>query len=175
MTELPFQPPCSCLTDIHCPNNSDNCNTTSSMCQCGTNDACHTDSLCMNDYNITGGEGPQCTCLKLPGFGCPPTANECDNSTSPPSCKCNGNLPCGIDRICLSMEGQPECSYLCNADCTGISDSCDITISPPLCKCGNGTACNTGEECVLGACYVSTNFVCQKPSLIINEFLNSLV
>ena len=154
-TELPFQPACSCLTDTHCLDNTDNCNTTSARCQCGSNDACHIDSLCIKNYTITGGEGPQCTCQNLPGFGCPATANQCDNSTDPPSCKCNGNPPCGIDQICMDMEGQPECSCLTNEQCEITGDTCDVTSNPPLCKCGNGTACSAAEECVGGVCYVS--------------------
>ena len=157
MTEFPSQPPCSCLDDTHCPANSDNCNTTSSMCQCDTKNACAVDSLCINNYTVTGDIGPQCTCLpNSTETGCPATANGCDDSTDPPSCKCNGKDPCGMDRACLNVEGQPDCSCLTDQDCVdlGTSDCCDLISSPPLCKCGNGTACKTGEECVGGECVV---------------------
>ena len=63
--------------------------------------------------------------------------------------------PCGIDQLCMDIEGQPECSCLTNEQCEITGDTCDVTSNPPLCKCGNGTACSAGEECVGGVCYVS--------------------
>ena len=164
-TEFPCQPACSCLEDGHCPSNADNCNVTSSMCQCDINDACQVGSLCINNYTVTGEVGPHCTCANLrrsvTDTGCPATSNECDDSTDPPSCKCNGKDPCEMDRACLNVEGQPDCSCLTDDECValGTSDCCDLVSSPPLCKCGNGTACNTGEECLAGECVVRIQFI----------------
>ena len=160
-TEHPCQPGCSCLEDSHCPANADNCNTTSTLCQCGDNNACHLDTLCVTNYTITGGLGPQCTCLNsmtrdLSGGDCLDTANECDDSLDPPHCKCNGEEPCDPYRVCLDEECGPKCSCLVNDHCTdNNADVCDITTDPPSCACGDGPACLCGEECINGKCGVN--------------------
>ena len=161
-TEYPCQPGCSCLEDSHCTVTSDNCNTTSSLCQCGDLlDACHPDTLCVNNYTITGGLGPQCTCLAsatrdVDGGSCLETANECDDTLDPPHCKCNGGEPCDPFRVCVDEECAPSCSCLVNDHCTeDNADVCDITTDPPHCRCGDGPACECGEVCVDGKCGVS--------------------
>ena len=94
-TELPEQPPCSCLGALDCFKNADSCNSTMDppMCECSGNlpnfTACEVGRVCLN---LTENPGqPPCSCLN--DLQCLANADTCNMTKAPPTCECsfNGN------------------------------------------------------------------------------------
>ena len=160
-TELPEQPPCSCLDALDCLENADSCNSTADppMCECSSNlpnfTACEVGRVCLNLTETPG--QPPCSCLN--DLQCLENANTCNMTTIPPTCECsfNGNdsAPCDPGRICLNSTETPEqpaCSCLGASDCYENSNTCNSTAMPPMCGCSfNGPTfapCEDGRKCL---------------------------
>ena len=151
--DIPGQPACSCQNATECLENADTCE--DSTCKCGTEEACPLGVLCINNFNVTGFPGPFCGPCNDTSM-CPSSANECDASTNPPSCKCNGGDPCLPGSTCEGVkEGEPPCSCLSDDYCDDYGgDSCDLLSCPPVCRCGDGPGCAPDGECINGTCQV---------------------
>ena len=155
--DIPGQPACSCMDASGCLANADTCDTSTSppSCKCGTEEPCPTGE-CINNFLVTGFPGPYCGPCNDTSM-CPSSANECDASTNPPSCKCNGGDPCLPGSTCEEVEeGAPPCSCMSDDYCEqyGVGDTCDIFSCPPVCRCGDGPGCKPGSECINGTCEV---------------------
>ena len=161
ITELPGQPPCSCLDTLDCLENADTCNSTMipAMCECSFNepsfDACEVGRACLNITEVPG--QPPCSCLNE--SHCFENADTCNGTAMPPTCECSQNLPtfeaCEMGRVCVNVTenpGQPPCSCSNDLQCLENADSCNLTTTPPSCECSYNdpdfAPCDAGRMCL---------------------------